>query len=268
MLDKGLTMNKRLLASLFCLSQFGSVGYAALTPQSYSSDARITRVAYQENNVVLLKGRAFVSTQILFSPQEHIVNVDGGDRDAWMVTLHDNLPNIAFIKPTVFNSDSNITIVTTRHTYYFHVTSTKSIESGAKSVYAIKFYYPQEEQQRLQASRTAQKRHREATLKANKHPKTYSWDYSFNGSPDLRPEHVFDDGVFTYFEMRPNQPMPAIFIVDNQHGEEAVTNMRRRGNYLVVHRTAPQFTLRMGANHVASIFNNKEITRIKSRSAA
>ncbi|MGC1183144.1 TrbG/VirB9 family P-type conjugative transfer protein [Legionella sp.] len=261
-------MKKQIVASVLFLCQLGSTGYAALTPQSYSSDARITRVAYQDNNVVRLKGRAFVSTQILFSPQEHIVNVDGGDRDAWMVTLHDNLPNIAFIKPTVLNSDSNITIVTTRHTYYFHVTSNKAMDSGERSTYAVKFYYPQEEQQRLQASRAAQKRHRKAFLKANKHPKTYSWDYSFNGSPDLQPLHVFDDGVFTYFEMRPNQPMPAIFIVDNQHGEEAVTNIRRRDNYLVVHRTAPQFTLRMGANHVASIFNNKEIARIKSRRAA
>lgn len=138
------------------------------------------------------------------------------------------------------------------------------MESEVSPIYAVKFYYPQEEQKRLQASRAAQKRHKAATLKENKHPKIYSWDYSFNGSPDLRPAHVFDDGVFTYFEMRPNQPIPALFIVDNQHGEEAVTNMRRRGNYLVVHRIAPQFTLRMGANHVASIFNNKEIARIKS----
>lgn len=260
-------MKKWALTSVLLLGQFSSQGFAALTPEPYSSDARITRVPYQENNVVRLKGKAFTSTQIVFSPQEYILDVDGGDTAAWMVTLNENLPNIAFIKPTVFNSETNITIVTTRHNYYFHATSDKSLNSSGNPTYAVKFYYPQEERLRLQASQAAQKRHREATIKASKHAKTYSWDYSFNGSPDIMPAHVFDDGVFTYFEMRPNQPMPAVFIVDNQHGEEAVTNIRRRGNYLVVHRTAPQFTLRMGENHVASVFNNKEIARIKSRRA-
>jgi type IV secretion system protein VirB9 len=259
-------MNKLMILGLFIGPI--SMSFSAITPKPFSSDSRITQVAYQGNNVVALKGRTFTSTQIILSPQEHILNVDGGDRDAWMVTLNDNLPNIAFIKPTVLNSDSNITIVTTRHNYYFHVTSNKSISSPGQPTYAIKFYYPEEERKKLQASREAQKRHREATLKATKHPKTYSWDYSFNGSADIMPAHVFDDGVFTYFEMRPNQAMPAIFIVDNHHGEEAVTNIRRKGNYLIVHRTAPQFTLRMGAHHVASIFNNKEIARITSRRAA
>lgn len=259
---------KKLVFATLLIGQLSTTGFAALSLEPYSSDSRITRVAYQDNNVVSLKGRAFISTQLIFSPKEHILNVDGGDRAAWMVTLNDNLPNIAFIKPTVFNSDSNITIVTTRHNYYFHVTSNKSMDSPGESTYAVKFYYPQDERLRLQASQEAQKRHREATLKASKHPKTYNWDYSSNGSQDITPSHVFDDGVFTYFEMRPNQPMPAIFIVDNQHGEEAVTNIRSKGNYLIVHRTAPQFTLRMGSNHVASIFNNKEIARIKSRRAA
>lgn len=259
---------KKIFCATLLIGQFSTTGFAALSPEPYASDARITRVPYQENNVVSLKGRAFTSTQLIFSPQEHILNVDGGDRAAWMVTLNENLPNIAFIKPTVFNSDSNITIVTTRHNYYFHVSSNKTLNAQGKPTYAIKFYYPQEERQRLAATQAAQKRHRDATLKASKHPKTYSWDYSSNGSQDIMPAHVFDDGVFTYFEMRPNQPMPAIFIVDNQHGEEAVTNIRRKGNYLVVHRTAPQFTLRMGANHVASIFNNKEIARIKFRRTA
>lgn len=87
-------MKKRVVASLLFLSQFGSIGHAALTPQSYSSDARITRVAYQENNVVRLKGRAFVSTQILFSPKSTLL--------MWMVAtaMHGWLP-FMIIYPTL-----------------------------------------------------------------------------------------------------------------------------------------------------------------------
>jgi type IV secretion system protein VirB9 len=180
-----------------------------------------------------------------------------------VVTYEKNLPNMLFVKPTRLGSNSNLTVVTTRHSYYFHVASNTQLNSPEKATYAIKFFYPEDARQQLKASLEAQRRHRAATLNANKHPKTYNWNYSFNGSSDIMPLHVFDDGVFTYFEMRPNQPMPAIFIVDNKQGEEAVVNMRRQGDLLIVQRTAPQFTLRMGKSQVASIFNNVEISRIK-----
>ncbi len=76
------------------------------------------------------------------------------------------------------------------------------------------------------------------------------------------PLHVFDDGTFTYFELRKNQAVPAIFAVDDSQGKEAVVNSRREGNYMVVQRLAPQFTLRNGGT-VASVFNSNEILRIK-----
>lgn len=239
------------------------VSFAAITPQPFSGDKRITRVAYQDNNVIPIKGQTFTSTQIVFGANERILDVEGGDRDGWIVTYQKNLPNMLFIKPTILGSNSNITVVTTRHTYYFHVLSNAHLNGHEKATYAIKFFYPEDTRQQLKATLEAQRRHKAATLHASKHPKTYNWNYSFNGARDIMPVHVFDDGVFTYFEMRPNQPMPAVFIVDNKQGEEAVVNMRRQGDLLVVQRTAPQFTLRMGKGQVASIFNNTEISRIK-----
>lgn len=261
-------MNKYILVSLLLASTLGAPSFAQTLPQPFPSDAHITRVAYQDNNVVPIKGQTFTSTQVVFGVNEHVINVDGGDRAAWMATYQKNLSNMLFIKPTIVGSDSNITVVTTRHTYYFHVTSNKQLNTQGKSTYAIKFFYPEDERLQLKATIDTQARHKAATLNASKHPKTYNWNYSFNGSSDIKPAHVFDDGVFTYFEIRADQPIPAIFIVDNQHGEEAVGNLRRQGAYLVVHRTAPQFTLRMGKNQVASVFNNAEIAQLKNRRSA
>ena len=261
-------MKKKCIASLILAACFSNTALATLTPEPYPEDARILKVAYQNNNVIPIQGQTFTSTQIVFGVNERILNVDGGDRDGWIVTYQKNLPNMLFIKPTtLLGSNSNITVVTTRHTYYFHVVNNKDSQHHEKSTYAIKFFYPEEERQQLKATLDAQKRHRAAALSANKSPKTYNWNYSFNGTPDMIPAHVFDDGVFTYFELRPNQPVPAIFIVDNKHGEEAVVNMRRQGDLLIVHRTAPQFTLRMGKSKVGSVFNNIEINRIKGRKA-
>lgn len=255
-------MKKALLLGLVLTAHLNTQSMAAIAPQPFPGDSRITRIGYQDNNVVPLKGNTFTTTQVIFGVNEHVLDVEGGDRDGWIVTFYKNLPNMVFIKPTSLNSNSNITVVTTRHTYYFHVTSNKKLALN-KPIYAIKFFYPEEARLQLKATLEAQKRHRAQTLKNNKHPKTYNWNYAFNGAKDLMPVHVFDDGVFTYFEMHPNQPFPAIFVVDNQHGEEAITNIRRQGAFLVVHRTAPQFTLRLGNNQIASVFNNTEIARLK-----
>ncbi len=77
------------------------------------------------------------------------------------------------------------------------------------------------------------------------------------------PTHIFDDGVFTYLELREKQDVPAIFAIDNTKGEEALVNVSRQGNYLIIHRLAPQLSLRAGQFHVATIFNNRAIRQIK-----
>lgn len=256
-------MKKKIIASMLVGTLLSTTGFAEIKPQPYPTDTRITRVAYQDNNVVPIKAQTFISTQIVFASNEQIINVDGGDRAGWITTYYENIPNMLFVKPTVLKSNTNLSVVTNRHNYYFHLTSNRNLARIDPPIYAIKFYYPDDERKQLNASKAAQARHRAAALASNKAPKSYNWNYSFHGAGDLKPVHVFDDGVFTYFELHPNQPVPAIFIVDNQKGEEAVGNIRRQGAYLVVHRTSPQFTLRLGKNQVASVFNNLEIARIK-----
>ena len=293
---------------ILLISFISNMSYAELTPIPSRHDPRIENVAYQENNVVQINGHTFTSTQLVFGKDERVLDVEGGDRDGWIVTYQKNIPNMLFLKPTTLGSDSNMTVVTNRHIYYFHVISNKSIDRPAPATYALKFVYPEEE--RIALKKILQKQELKRVKKSiakhedhaaeqqkiavtketnqqstkppaipvvahnttkrllpsnspNKSPKGLNLNYSSHGSRYIMPLRVYDDGIFTYFEMHPNQPWPAIFIVDSQHGEEEVTNIRRKGNVLVVHRTAPQFTLRMGKTQVASIFNNLEVARLK-----
>jgi type IV secretion system protein VirB9 len=253
----------RLSALILTLSFVSINARAEQNPLGYATDTRIKHVTYQDNNVVTFKARTFTDTQVLFGKDEKVLDVEGGDTAAWMVTYHDALPNMVFIKPTVLGSNSNVTVVTNRHNYYFHVTSNKRLnESAFEPIYAIKFTYPEEEAARLKAQAlSAQKKQREV-INPVKNPEAYNWDYRFSGSAQLTPVHVFDDGTFTYFELAKNQAVPAVFAVDDQQGKEAVVNTRREGKYLVVQRIAPQFTLRSGGT-VTSVFNSREIARIK-----
>ncbi len=251
---------KKITALALVSALYSAPSLAEQHPANHPNDARIKVVNFEENNVIPFKGVTFTSTQILFGTHEVVLDVQGGDTAAWIVTRRPHLDNMVFIKPTVFGSDSNITVVTNKHSYYFHVMSNRALSDHTPQTYTLKFKYPDEERARIQATEKA--RAKQAAINHPKAPIVHNADYRFSGNKQIMPLHVFDDGRFTYFELRPNQPAPAIFAVDNKQGKEAVVNTRRQGNYLVVQRLAPQFTLRNGGT-VASVFNSREIVNIK-----
>lgn len=245
------------------LTAFASTVFAEITLKSFPGDTRMKYVRFEENNVIPLHAVTFTTTQILFGKNETVMNIEGGDTAGWMVTYHANLPNMVFIKPTVLGSNANITIVTSKHSYYFHAMSNDTLTDDAgQQTYAIRFTYPEDEAKRKKEEAIAAQKSQREVINPVKNPEAYNWNYRFSGSAELTPIHVFDDGTFTYFELTKHQAVPAIFAVDDRTGKEAVVNTRREGNYLVVQRTAPQFTLRNG-RIVTSVFNINEIARIR-----
>ena len=241
---------KKLILSL-ALTAIATTLQAQNNPTSLPTDARIKKVMFQDNNVIPVHGMTFTTTQIQFGDNERVLDIEGGDSTAWMVTYHPELANMLFIKPTIFNSSTNMTVITNRHAYYFHLTSNKKLEQTAtQQTYALKFVYPAPVTSRVKSR---------PPIPAQ--PKVLNTAYRFSGSPQLVPLHVFDDGQFTYFEISANGAVPAIFAVDDKSGKESTVNTRRQGKYLVVQRIAPQFTLRQGGLST-SVFNAREINRI------
>lgn len=255
---------KNTITLLFLILSFST--YATQAPIAYPQDTRIKQVSYSENNVIPIHGEVFTTTQLVFGKDEYVLDVEGGDREGWVVTYHKVLPNMLFLKPTIQGTQSNMTVVTNKHTYYFNVKSSKHFNETRDKTYAIKFIYPIDERRQLNERLRRKKQLKRSILSSSKHPKQYNWDYAFHGDRSIMPAHVFDDGVFTYFELRPKQTLPAVFSIDNKKGEEALVNFSRKGNYLVIHRVSTQFTLRAGKHHVASIFNNKAIRLARRRS--
>lgn len=238
---------------------------AKQSPLPYPSDNRIKMVAYQENNVVPVYGKTFTSTQLIFGKGEKVLDVEGGDTDGWVVTHHQHLTNMLFVKPTILGSDSNMVVVTNKHNYYFHVMSNRVLKADQRGqTYAIKFIYPKEERDTLNRKLARLKRVRKSQVNKKRSPGKYNWQYTFSGNRQIMPSHVFDDGTFTFFEMRPNQPAPAIFEV-SRNGKESLLNIRRSGNYLVVQKLGAQFSLRQGKERVASVFNQKIIKSLSRR---
>ncbi len=250
------------------LGLFMCVGQACAVEQTraLATDHRIKVVTFQRDNVVPVIASTFTTTQIVFGQGEVIENIQNGDLDAWTVSVQKGLPNMLFLKPTMVGSNTNMTIVTNRHTYYFHLISQPGNKQN-QSTYAIQFRYPDQTRARTLANMRYNAIQKRAILNAHKNPHDYNWNYSFSGARSIMPLHIFDDGRFTYLQLRSGQPIPAIFAVDNVAGQESVVNYRRDGQYLVVQQVAPQFTLRDGKHHVASVFNNTLIHRLKTRQA-
>ncbi len=251
-----------LLGTVLCSQS----AFAVENSRPLATDSRIKVVAFQRDNVVPVIASTFTTTQIVFGRGEIIENIQNGDLDAWTVSVQKGLPNMLFLKPTILGSDTNMTVVTNLHTYYFHLTSNKAqMNKPDHSTYAIHFIYPEQARAKMLANVQYNKVQKRAILNAHTNPQNYNWNYSFSGAHSIMPMHIFDDGRFTYMQLQSGQPVPAIFAVDNASGKESVVNYRRDGQYIVVQQIAPQFTLREGKYHVASVFNNRLIHQLKSR---
>ncbi|MAZ38496.1 MAG: P-type conjugative transfer protein VirB9 [Legionellales bacterium] len=256
---------KNKLYVLVSLMGLSAAVFASESPTSLATDPRIKVVPFEKNNVVPVRVQTRNSTQIVFDKGESIQEIEGSDNGALQVSPK-NLSglNYFFIKPVTYGYDANLTVLTDKHTYYFHIIGNKRpVDSAYKYTYAVQFTYPQELQAIKKSKKAIADLAADSTLNKGDTPADYNWNYSFSGARSIMPIHVYDDGKFTYFEMQPHQAVPAIFAVDDKQGHESVVNFRTKGNYLVVERLAPQFTLRNGQTAVASVFNNNMIHKMR-----
>ena len=231
--------------------------YAVQKPQSLPTDKRIKIIAYDPNNIVTITGNHLLATSIEFSRQENIEGVYIGDQIAWTYAINNKQPHVLFIKPTLDESNTNMTVMTNLRNYYFQLrVSPKQNSRSANTTYSLRFIYPQEKQRQMQQSLLEQKRLRQQLISnTSRDPSSWNWNYSFVGSRKLAPVRAFDDEKFTYFQFSKNTDIPAIFISD-QNGNESLINSHLKEDYVVIERTATQFSLRHG-EEVAYVFNEK-----------
>lgn len=241
-----------LVAALAC-------GHAAEFPRSGSLDFRIRVTDYKEDEVYKITGFFGFHALVILGKDEVISKVGGFD-DGWKI---DNLGNKVLISPKLEEADSNLTLVTNRHVYFFDLKvkpfPKKRYASQAQDIeqtYGLRFRYPEDEA-KAAATRAAEVRAerklREATNATSTKPK--NWNYTYMGSQAIKPYEVWDDGTFTYFKFYAQQDLPTFFVV-NDDGTESVVNkgMERDGDTMVVQRVGKQFVLRMG-NSVTCVYN-------------
>ncbi|WP_273755029.1 P-type conjugative transfer protein VirB9 [Bartonella sp. MM73XJBT.G] len=234
---------------------------ASVFPTRAPSDSRIRFINYDAYNVTKIIGSIRSSVQIEFSANEEIAHVAIGNSVAWEVAP---AGNILFLKAREVQPITNLQVVTTKldgskRSYQFElIIKDGEISSGHETYFLVKFRYPQEEaeQRRLAALLRQEKKQAQQIDNVFNAYETYgprNWAYTAQGSSNLEPSSVYDNGKTTTFTFPENQEIPAIYIVSSD-GTESLVPKTTRGNMVIVHAISARFTLRQGRN-VLCIFN-------------
>jgi type IV secretion system protein VirB9 len=219
-----------------------AAGQAADSPRPGVVDPRIQTIEYDPNQVVVLRGTLGYQFMLEFAPDERIETVSIGDSLGWQVTPNRNA-NVLFIKPIDARAATNLTVLSDQRRYAFELTVAPRT-SRAPVLYVARMVYPQPA---LAQAVETQIEVAEAL------PTPANTAYAVAGAAESQPARVFDDGRQTFFEWRPDSPVPAIFAVGGD-GAENLVNYAVRGSYTVVEQLAPRFVLRNGAS-VATVLN-------------
>lgn len=223
--------------------------YAVQKPVPLAGDSRIRTLNYNPNDVYYLLGHYGLQSIIEFGPEEEIGTVTVGDSLAWQIVPSGNR---LFMKPIEQDATTNMTVITSEHTYLFELHAREPEGINDKDIsFIVKFYYPG---MTSMGSLDNIDDWEPPDFNNLENPEQYNFNYSISGPERISPIRIFDDGEFTFFEFRDkNAEVPAFFLVDSD-GREAIINYRVRDNYIIVERVTSQFTLRHGSD-VVCVFN-------------
>ena len=174
--------------------------------------------------------------------------------------------NSLFIKPRERAGGTNLIVVTDyggqKRNYTFALSAVANSRS-AGAYYKVRLRYPQQE---AAARREAAARQQLAQVLAQQNGAiktaldlgvlegTRNLNYRVQGSSELQPSEVTDNGQFTVLRFPNQRGIPAIFTV-NPDGSEATASFDVRDEFVVIHGVFRQLRLRRG-KVVLCIYND------------
>lgn len=242
-------------ATVAMLAVAGSA-HALSDSKPIATDSRIRTVVYNENEIYNFVGHYDYQSVIEFESDEEVLTVSMGNSTTWQVVPSGNR---MFIKPVQQDALTNMTVVSNKRTYHFELHAEEPTGINDPSmIFVLRFVYGR-------GAGIAVSNYIDSVPDPMIEPEKYNFNYVLSGADDIAPIRIFDDGKFTYFEFRnKNAEIPAFFLVHGD-GSESLINFRARGDYIVVERVGPQFTLRHGQD-VVCVFNQNMTARTSGSS--
>ena len=251
------------------LATLGSAALcAAATAAPEPADPRLREVVYDPRAVVTVPVKRGIVTLVVLDADEAITEVAaglGGDctkaDSAWCVAAQPGGRNL-FVKAKSMASAANtLAVVTDRRTHAFRFVVLADADPKPP-VYRLMVKAPA---RAAPASRLALRDmaplvalpavppppppQQIVAERLQARPQVMNTQYSVaegDGSQDIAPTLVFDDGRFTYLRFPGNREVPAVFHVLGD-GSETLVNARMEDDLLVVDRVSRRLMLRAGS---------------------
>jgi type IV secretion system protein VirB9 len=202
---------------------------AERAPVTMGHDARVRHVRFDASDVIRVDTHLRVNTAVELGAGERINQVLLGDSESFEVEVLSNRQTVS-IKPVVPGAATNMTIYTDRRAVAFVLTE----GHGRRHTYRVVVDFPEDRAPRPQ-------------LVGGGRDLGYRFAEG-EGSKDIRPLQVWNDGRSTFFEFRPGV-RPAIFGV-NEAGYEVTQNSTTRGTVVRVSGVRDGYTVRAGDAYV------------------
>ena len=240
-------MSRPLLASLVALT-VAAGAHGAQIPEAGAKDARIRFATYDQYDVVTIYARYGMETHIVLDADEKVVDMTGGDTEAWGVATKLDR-NGLFIKPSADLPDSNIHVVTNKRTYTFDL---KLARNGKNQIgfMTVFFRYPSAQAVTNAAAEAEQVRGLLDVVSPVGNRR-----YTVQGSGELAPIEAWDDGRTTFLRFRARSSIPAVYAArSNDDSIEQIENPTVKNDVVQLPGVRRKFVLRIG-NQMACVFN-------------
>jgi type IV secretion system protein VirB9 len=250
-----------------------ALGIASAAAEAQAPDPRLREITYDPQAVVTVPVQRGVVTLIELGADELITDVAaglGGDcsrpEAAWCIAAQPGGRNLFVKAKSSASAPNNLAVVTDRRTHSFRFVVMASGDTRPP-VYrlTVKAAMPPAAAQRraggdapgaaalaaLAALPMQPPSPSPETLVAERlqaRPQVMNTQYAIaegEGSQDIVPALIFDDGRFTYFRFPGNREVPAVFHALGD-GSETLVNARMEDDLLVVDRVSRRLMLRAG----------------------
>lgn len=242
---------------IYLLLSISLVGYSTGTTAEVNAipmpgDTKLVVFNYDPNDTYTIFSRPYAVTDIELSADENIIAFALGDTIQWKA---EQAENHIFIKPAAPDIFTSATLVTTKRSYqitlrssplngkwYQKVSWTQPSLVSMKKAQAAKG----EAEKLISESEHASERLDDGLIDFDK----LNFGYRITGNSEFKPLQIMDDGRFTWIRMPANiQELPALF-AKTPSGELELVNFTVRKDYMIVHRIAQSYILKVGKDEI------------------
>lgn len=241
-------MNKRSIFALVALC-LAAAAHGAQLPSAGEKDARIRFANYDPYDVVTIYTRVGLLTQIVFDQDEKIVDMTGGDVEAWGAATRHARDGV-FLKPAAEAADANLHVVTNKRSYSFDLKLAKRAK-GEIAFVTVYFRYPAA----VQLVDTAAKEGDQVRDLLEAPAPVVNRRYSVQGSSDLAPIEAWDDGRTTFLRFRARSSIPGIYEANEEGTAKRIENINVKDDVVQVQGVRRKLVLQSG-KEIACVFND------------